>query len=104
MLKEVGPFLRLSRLILLHYSSSRSAGKSTVGGVRELRSFYLELHTWTKHKQPAVLVRCQSQYILVRFNMLVRQNQNAAKIGSEFDDKKQTMFAEFLVLVEMSAA
>jgi len=36
--------------------------------------------------------------------MLVRQNQNAAKIGSEFDDKKQTVLAEFLVLVEMSAA
>jgi hypothetical protein len=95
-LKEVGPFLRLSRMILMYYSSSRSAGKSTVGGgVRELRSFYLELHIWTKHKQPAVLVRCQSQYILVRFNMLVRQNQNAAKIGSEFDDKKQTVLANF---------
>jgi hypothetical protein len=36
--------------------------------------------------------------------MLVSQNQKTAKIGSEFDDKKQTVLAEFLVLVEMSAA
>jgi len=32
------------------------------------------------------------------------QSLSGWEIGSEFDDKKQTVLAEFLVLVEMSAA